>query len=183
MTTHSLKKVVWKHFATPLFESHICSTARNTTVSIVQIRLKTLVITWGLMAQIMPMNEDNRLNILASVKDSAFRVLPSGYRKSFIHTRRLKSMDTSLSPFGEDLDYALRCIRYGFTIRCVHNARLLHRWGGSYERYSDEKVTWVESHRIQSKFRNLPTWMWFVAPLSERPTIRNGIARYKSPCW
>lgn len=79
---------------------------------------------------------------------------------------KLNSMDTSLSPFGEDLDYALRCIRYGFTIRCVHNARLLHRWGGSYERYSAEKVTWVESHRIQSKFRNLPTWMWFVAPLS-----------------
>ena len=79
---------------------------------------------------------------------------------------KLTTMDTSLSPFGEDLDYALRCIRYGFTIRCIHDAKLLHRWGGSYERYSDKKVTWVESHRIQSKFRNLPTWMWFAAPLS-----------------
>ena len=56
---------------------------------------------------------------------------------------KLRTMDVSLSPFGEDLDYALRCIRYGFTIRCVHNARLLHRWGGSYERFSNEKVTWV----------------------------------------
>ncbi len=79
---------------------------------------------------------------------------------------KLGSMDTSLSPFGEDVDYALRCVRYGFNIRCVHNARLLHHWGGSYDRYSDEKVIWVESHRIQSKFRNLPTWMWFAAPLS-----------------
>ena len=79
---------------------------------------------------------------------------------------KLSTMDTSLSPFGEDLDYALRCIRYGFTIRCVHSSKLLHRWGGSYERYSEQKVVWVESHRIQSKFRNLPTWMWFAAPLS-----------------
>ena len=79
---------------------------------------------------------------------------------------KLQTMDTSLSPFGEDLDYALRCIRYGFTIKCVHNATLLHRWGGSYERYSEQKVTWVESHRIQSKFRNLPLWMWVAAPLS-----------------
>ena len=75
-------------------------------------------------------------------------------------------MDTSLSPFGEDLDYALRCIRYGFTIKCVHDATLLHRWGGSYERYSKQKVTWVESHRIQSKFRNLPMWMLLTAPFS-----------------
>ena len=79
---------------------------------------------------------------------------------------RLKEMDSSLSPFGEDIDYALRCIRYGFTIRCVHNATILHRWGGSYGRYSDEKVTWVESHRIQSKFRNLPLWMLVAAPFS-----------------
>ena len=86
---------------------------------------------------------------------------------------KLKTMDTSLSPFGEDLDYALRCIRYGFSIRCVHNSRLLHRWGGSYERYSNEKVAWVESHRIQSKFRNLPTWMWFAAPLSS--AVRYGM--------
>ena len=86
---------------------------------------------------------------------------------------KLQTMDTSLSPFGEDLDYALRCIRYGFTIKCVHDATLLHRWGGSYERYSEQKVTWVESHRIQSKFRNLPMWMLLTAPLSS--ALRYGI--------
>ena len=42
-------------------------------LSIIQIRLKTLVITLVLMAQIMPMNEDKRLNTRALVKDCAFR--------------------------------------------------------------------------------------------------------------
>lgn len=78
----------------------------------------------------------------------------------------MMTMDTALSPFGEDLDYALRAIRYGFDIYCVHDARLYHRWGGSYQRFSNQKVQWVESHRIQSKFRNLPIWMWLGAPLS-----------------
>ena len=79
---------------------------------------------------------------------------------------RLTMMDTDLSPFGEDVDYSLRCIRYGFKIRVVPQATLLHHWGGSFARYSDQKVSWVESHRIQAKLKNLPWWMVFSSPFS-----------------
>ena len=94
---------------------------------------------------------------------------------------KLTTMDCALSPFGEDLDYALRCIRYGFTIQCVHQAVLLHHWGGSYERFSAQKVTWVESHRIQSKFRNLPIWMCLAAPISSLLRYGRGLNDTRVP--
>jgi GT2 family glycosyltransferase len=79
---------------------------------------------------------------------------------------RLTSMDPDLSPFGEDVDYSLRCIRYGFQIQTVPEATLSHHWGGSFARYSAQKVTWVESHRIQAKIKNLPWWMILCSPIS-----------------
>lgn len=79
---------------------------------------------------------------------------------------RLTMMDPDLSPFGEDVDYSLRCIRYGFEIRTVPEAKLHHHWGGSFARYSDQKVIWVESHRIQAKLKNLPWWMILCSPFS-----------------
>lgn len=94
---------------------------------------------------------------------------------------KLATMDCALSPFGEDLDYALRCVRYGFTIHCIHSAVILHRWGGSYTRFSPQKVTWVESHRIQSKFRNLPLWMCFAAPLSSLFRYGKGLQDARIP--
>ena len=101
---------------------------------------------------------------------AAFWVPESVYK----HPSMMK-MDTALSPFGEDLDYALRAVRYGFDIYCVHDARLYHRWGGSYDRFSTQKVQWVESHRIQSKFRNLPVWMWLASPLASAVRYGSGL--------
>jgi len=74
--------------------------------------------------------------------------------------------DTKLSPFGEDLDYSLRSIRAGFSIVVVPDAIVYHQLGGSFGRYSREKVQWVESHRIQAKFRSLPWFCIALSPLS-----------------
>ena len=93
----------------------------------------------------------------------------------------LQTMDVSLSPFGEDLDYALRAIRCGVDIFCVHSAVIIHRWGGSYERYSAQKVSWVESHRIQSKFHNLPIWMILLAPLASLHRYRHSLQDSRIP--
>ncbi len=106
-----------------------------------------------------PISQDGQQILCFS--GAAFWVPPAVYTKP-----GLTHLDTDLSPFGEDLDYALRCIRSGVDIFCVHNASLQHRWGGSFGRYSAQKVKWIESHRIQSKFRNLPLWMICVSPLS-----------------
>ncbi len=107
---------------------------------------------------------------------AAFWIPPCVYGKP-----GLEYFDTDLSPFGEDLDYALRSIRSGVPIFCVHEASLQHRWGGSFGRYSAQKVTWIESHRIQSKFRNLPLWMLCLSPLSSVHRYMNNMNQTPVP--
>jgi GT2 family glycosyltransferase len=74
--------------------------------------------------------------------------------------------DIELSPFGEDLDYSLRTIRMGFDVVVVPEAIVYHKLGASYGRYSKDKIIWVESHRIQAKYRSMPLVCLVLAPVS-----------------
>ena len=78
----------------------------------------------------------------------------------------LSSFDPELSPFGEDLDYALRCVRQGYKITYIPTAIVYHKLGASFGTYSRRKLYYVEKHRIQAKWRSLPFSMICVSPFS-----------------
>ena len=74
--------------------------------------------------------------------------------------------DPDLSPFGEDLDYSLRTIRQGFSIRLIPAAAVYHKLGHSFGRFSLEKIISIEAYRIQARFRSFPLFLAPIAPIS-----------------
>jgi GT2 family glycosyltransferase len=83
------------------------------------------------------------------------------------------AFDPHLSPFGEDVDYALRAIRRGWKIKSCVKAKVYHQLGASYGRQSMEKIFWVERHRILLMLKSAPPALLFTMPLSS--TLRYAI--------
>ncbi|MEC8381930.1 MAG: glycosyltransferase family 2 protein [Myxococcota bacterium] len=79
---------------------------------------------------------------------------------------RVGKFDVRLSPFGEDVDYALRASRRGVIIQSCPKAKVYHRLGGSYGRVSNQKIFWVERHRLLLMLKSAPPALIFSLPLS-----------------
>ena len=65
-------------------------------------------------------------------------------------------MDEDLFSFGEDLDWSLRAIRFGYEIQYVRNAVIYHKHGGTHNRSGFHKGRWVERNRICAILRSWP---------------------------
>lgn len=73
-------------------------------------------------------------------------------------------MDEDLFSFGEDLDWSLRAIRAGYTIRYVSSAIVHHKLGGTHDRAGFHKGRWVERNRICAIIRSWPKSLLLSAP-------------------
>ena len=61
-----------------------------------------------------------------------------------------------MGSFGEDVDWSLRALRYGFSIQYVPTAIIYHMLGASFGRGGRQKAYLVEKNRIQAIFRSFP---------------------------
>ncbi len=102
-------------------------------------------------------NEENTSRLCFS--GAAFLISPEIIEKVGL-------LDPDLSPFGEDLDYSLRIIRQGFDIEIIPSAKVYHKLGHSFGRFSLEKIIAVEAYRIQARLRSFPLFLAPMAPLS-----------------
>lgn len=99
-----------------------------------------------------------------------------------------------LSPFGEDVDYALRVIRRGWKIEYSEQIVIHHKLGGSYGRMSTQKIYWIERHRLLLMIRSAPLpfillmpsttflryilqWVGSTMQKGSAPKLSSGVAR------
>ena len=79
-------------------------------------------------------------------------------------SKEIGPMDEELFSFGEDLDWSLRAVRCGYTIRYVCNAVVYHKLGGTHNRAGFDKGKWVERNRICAMIRSWPKSLIFSSP-------------------
>lgn len=73
-------------------------------------------------------------------------------------------MDEDLFSFGEDLDWSLRAIRFGYEIRYISDAVVYHKHGGTHDRSGFHKGRWVERNRICAMVRSWPKHLILSSP-------------------